>query len=301
MYLLRLALRPWRLAPFSQVFSCFAVGFLLLLAGFLFWMQSGLKPVLARLQGEQVITAYIDPSIEAKDDGAVLDQIRTSLGAAPIAPQGASTTEIKLVDRKQFLANIKGQYPDLSRELEDLGGEMDAIIPRYVSISGMLDQGAIDKVRAVRGVESAETSKDRYQHVVGAFQALRWVARLLTVGLCLALLTGLVHLSRMNSYLHRDAVSLLRLWGAGEWTIRLPGIISGSLVGIAGGWVAFIGWMGAGAWLARHVRALSPMLRDMPMTGASLALTLMFLGAMIGLLAGTAGTLGAPPASAGRS
>ena len=68
MLLLKLSLRPWKLAPASHLFSSVAVGFLLLLVGFLFWMQTGLRPLVARLQGEQVVTAYLDPSVDAKDE-----------------------------------------------------------------------------------------------------------------------------------------------------------------------------------------------------------------------------------------
>jgi hypothetical protein len=46
MHLLRLALRPWRVAPGSQLISAGAVGLLLCLCGFLYWLQDGLGPVL---------------------------------------------------------------------------------------------------------------------------------------------------------------------------------------------------------------------------------------------------------------
>jgi cell division protein FtsX len=83
MYLLKLAVRPWRLAPFSQVFSALAVAFLLVLVGFLFWMQEGLRPVLTRLQGEQVITAYLRAEVPEKEESKIVDQIRVAVGAAP--------------------------------------------------------------------------------------------------------------------------------------------------------------------------------------------------------------------------
>src|SRR6185503_10890780 len=98
-----------------------------------------------------------------------------------------------------------------------------SIIPRYVSISGMLEDSTLERVKSVSGVESAETSKDRYRHVVSAFTALKWVLNFLVAGIGLALLTGLIHLARTNAYLHRDSISLLRLWGASEWTLRAPG------------------------------------------------------------------------------
>jgi cell division protein FtsX len=271
------------MAPLSQIFSAAAVGFLLLLVGFLFWMQSGLKPVLARLQGEQVITAYLDSVTEAKDEEKIVDSIRTVLGAQ------AEKSDIRFVTSRKFVENLKGAYPELSRELEDLGSEMTAVVPRYVSISGVLNQEALSKVRSVAGIESAESSKDRYIHIVGAFSALRWVAKLLVTGLGLALLTGLIHLSRMNAYLHRDALAILRLWGADETTLRVPSMVSGVLVGALGGSTACASWIIAGHWFARQARSLSPMLRDLPAAPLSLSLGLLAGGILVGLFAGALG------------
>lgn len=283
MLLTKLSFLPWRKAPMSHMLSSVAVGFLLLLAGFLYWMQSGLKPVLARLQGEQVITAYLDATVGAKDEDRVVDSIRTALGAH------AQGTEIRFVGSQQFVDNLKGTYPDLSHELEDLGSEMSSVVPRYVSVSGMLPNEALARVKTVPGIESAETSKDRYAHIVGAFMALRWVAKLLAAGVCFALLTGLIHLARMNAYLHREALQILKLWGASSAALRTPGMISGALVGALGGAIACAGWMTAGTWFGQQIRSLSPMLQEMPKSSLGMAAALLFAGILIGLMAGVLG------------
>jgi cell division protein FtsX len=274
MYLLKLALRPWRIALLSQVFSALAVGFLILLAGFLFWMERSLRPVVNRLQSEQVITAYLDSTVEAKDEEKIFDSIKVALGS-----QAARANELKLVPAQQFIQELREHYADLSNELVNIGEDMNSMIPRYV--------GTVDQVRAVPGVEAAETSVDRYKHIVGAFSALRWVAKLLAAGLCLALFTGLIHLSRMNAYLHKDALSLLRFWGAGGWILRVPAVLSSFGVGFLGGVLAFGGWVTGGLWLAKHLHTLSPILKDMPLPSVQMGLMLLVAGSVIGLLAGT--------------
>lgn len=283
MLLLKLAFRPWRITPFSQLFSGMAVGFLLLLSGLLFWMQHGLRPVIQRLRQEQVITAYLAPTVEPGSEGRVIDEIRLALGSH------AERSEIRLVPESEFIAHIKARYPELGKELEDLGPETGSIVPRYVTVSGLLIDQAADQIRAIPGVESADSSKDRYQHVLGAFKALRWVAELLVGGLALALLTGLIHLARNNAYIHRDAIALMRLLGGGGGALQAPGIVSGLLVGVFGGGVAAGGWLTAGEWLTRHVRHLSPILRDMPAATSGFALALFASGALLGLLAGLFG------------
>ena len=283
MYLLKLALRPWRLAPLSQLFSAAAVGFLLLLCGMLLWMQQGMKPVLARLTGEQVITAYLDPTLDVQDESRVVDSIRMALGAHP------ESAEVKLVHPEQFIQNLKGQYPELSRELEDLGTEASTVIPRYVSVAGLLSEGASDQMKAVRGVESVDNSRDRYRSVIGAFRSLRWISTILVIGIGFALLTGLMHLGRMNASLHRDAIDLLKLWGAKSHVLAIPGIISGAMVGLTGGLLAAALWMIFGRGLAFQIRALSPALAYLPIPSAMTSATLLLAGVVMGIAAGAAG------------
>jgi cell division protein FtsX len=134
------------------------------------------------------------------------------------------------------------------------------------------------------------------KQIIGAFQALRWMARLLAGGLCLALFTGLIHLARMNSQLHSDAVSLLRIWGANEIYLRLPSLMSGASVGMLGGVLGTFAWMFWGSWLIRHVRGISPLLHELPSGGAaSVAVLLLAGGLFVGALSGL---LGAFPVSA---
>jgi cell division protein FtsX len=280
MYLLNLSFRPWRKSPYSQIFTAVAVGILLFLSSFLVWMQRGLNPVIQRLQDEQVITAYLDPALNAQGVNDVADSIRTSVGAH---------AEVELVHADRFINHIKGDYPELARELEDLGSEMQTVIPQYVSISGLLPSGTLGEVKGIRGVQSAETSMDRFKNVIGAFRALKWIATLLTIGLGIALMTGLVHLGKMNSYLHCDSSSLMKLMGASQTALCMPGLISGILVGLLGGLIASLGWLTLGMSMTRYVRSLSPLLQSMSPSAQSFAWFLLLGGLFSGMISGLSG------------
>lgn len=286
MYLLKLALRPWRLALMSQVFSGVAVGFLLLMMGFLFWMQQGLRAVVVRLQGEQVVTAYLDKSVSEQDEKKILEAVQDKFQSQAKARR----PEVKLVSSDQFVGAIQSQYPDLARELLGLGADMKQVVPRYISATGMISAADIEKLKDVTGIESVESSHDRYRNTVGAFSTMRWIAKILMCGICFALLTGLIHLSRMNSYLHSDALTLLKFWGAGSGVLVGPGVFSGLLVGLMGGVIASFGWLSGGSWLARHVQSLSGLLREMPSLRFDLAFVLLVSGAIIGIIAGFLGS-----------
>ncbi|OFZ83367.1 MAG: hypothetical protein A2583_16110 [Bdellovibrionales bacterium RIFOXYD1_FULL_53_11] len=277
MYLLKLAARPWRLALASQLFTAVAVGVLLFMAGFLLWFERGLGGVVTTMRSEQVLTVYLDSAVDQRDESGIVDSIRTSLGAH---------AEVRLVAPQQFVDEIRDRYPGLTKEIEDLGSEMTLVVPKYVSVSGVLPAGALDSVKTIKGVESAESSKDKFRHIVDAFGTLRWVARGITLALAAALVTGLMQLARLNSHLHGDTLRQLRLWGAGALTVRIPAILSGLWTGAAGGVLAASVWLAGALWLARHVKALSPMMLQMSPPPLEAALVLFAAGAVAGLAGG---------------
>lgn len=287
MYLMRLALRPWRLAPLSQVSSSLAVALLLVLGAFLQWMELTLEPALARLGQEQVFTAYIDPTL-ADPDAAKLAPVMRDAIAVPV---GAAPVEIKYVGTQEFLSGLRGTYPELTRDLENVGADVATLIPRHLSITGLVADGRahqelMDQIKSVPGVESVESSRDRFTHIVGAFSAVRWVARALILGLCLALLTGLLHLARTNSQLHQDSIGLLKHWGAGPFTLRAPVILSGLCVGVIGGALAGIGWLTGGSWLIVRIQEISPVFLEGATPSLLSGAALMAVGTICGTFAG---------------
>jgi cell division protein FtsX len=283
MILMKLSLRPWKLAPWSQLFASVAVGFLLLAGGSLYWFQRGLEPVIDRLRHEQVVTAFLSADSDAKQ---VSDSIRLALGA-----HGESAA-IESVDAAGFMSELQQHYPELTRELSDLGQEAGAIVPRFISIAGMLPENAKDSIRAVSGIESAESSRDRYRNVVGAFQALRWVGRVLAAGLAFSVLVGLIHLGRVNSFFQGEALSILRLWGASALALRAPSVISGALVGLFGGLLAGTAWLGGASALAEQLRELSPLLKALPDARPEIAVLFVVCGCLAGAASGLIAGMG---------
>ncbi len=291
MILLKLSARPWRLAPWSQLWASLAVGFLLLSSGLLYWLEQGLEPVIDQLKHEQVVTAFLSSDADSKQ---VSDSIRVSLGAH------AEDAAIETVETSGLMNDLQEHYPELARELTDLGPEASSVLPRFVSVAGFLPERASDSIRKIPGVESAESSKDRYAKIVGAFQALQWVGRILALGLALATLVGLVHLGRMNAFFHSEAVSILRLWGAGGIALRVPAIFSGALVGGLGGVLAASAWISGASGLALHVRALSPFLKSLPAASPEWAAAFVVAGLLAGGFSGWVAGSSAPIARGSR-
>ncbi|MGE0617140.1 MAG: hypothetical protein AB7P04_16035 [Bacteriovoracia bacterium] len=282
MHLLRLALRPFRLAPGAQAISVVSMATLIFLFGLMIWAQAVLRPVVHRLEHEQVITAYVAPTLDPADEGKLVDTIRVAVGAA----------DIQLVGTSAFLKELAETDPEMHQEILHLGADMPRVVPRYVSIAGVFPvsaqasgSGVLAKVRALPGIEQAESSRDRYRHVVGAYRGLRWGAIGLAIGLCLALLSGMFHASRLSAGIHAEVASLMRLWGADGWSVHAPALLSGLLAGGAAGLIALGLWQ-TGVWLLTPaVASLSPMLAEVRALGSTgwISLLLVSVGMVAGL------------------
>jgi cell division protein FtsX len=283
MFLLKLATRPWKTALMSQLFSAVAVGLMLMMICFFFWLERAMRPLAHTLKNEQVLTAYLDPKLNKEQETKVVDQIRMVLGAH------AQNTEVELVRSEKFLDLVKAHYPSLGSELENLGSEINQIIPKYISVSGVFPSAAAEGIKGVSGVEAVESSKDRHKQALNAIHAISLVAKLFVFGLSLALLTGVIHLGRTNAFLHRESVSVLKLWGASSFAMMMPNILSGLWVGTLGGLIGMVGWLFGAPWFVAHVQELSSLLRRLPPPELGFAAALVLVSGMIlGIVAGLA-------------
>lgn len=285
MYLIRLAGRPWRRSFWSQLSASGAVGLLLILAAGLVTLQRGLGPVVVRLEQSQVLTAYLDAQVTAAEEAQTLDRIRVKLGS--------SARDVRLVSTEQFLSEIRANYPELVKELEALGDELPAVVPRYVSVEGVFRDNPTPALKSVPGIQGVDSSRDRYRAVIGAFHAFQKISGILASGLVVALLTGLILLARMNHQLLEDSLSVLHFWGAGSWSLRVPPLLAGLSVGSLGGvWAALAWWAGAPSIHAQLV-SLSPVLNGLESPPRlTVALALLVAGALCGAMSGAWGRSG---------
>lgn len=281
MYLLRLLLRPWKAAPLGQLASIVSVSVLLFLGFGLYWTGVALQPVVKRLQVERVVTAYVQPAYPESESGKILDSIRTVVGAAP-----NRSDEIRWIGTEEFLEQLKTQHPELSEELLDLGSEVNAVVPRYVSVSGLISDEVVNHIRSLSGIESVETSENRFRPIVETIEMLVRVTQFLTLGVLFALASGLVQLIRMNGGYYQDTLESMKLWGAGLFHLRLPGMVAGALTGGLGGLIAGVAWFFGGISLETHAREMSPVFRDLSFPAPAEGILLVIAGLALGILCG---------------
>jgi cell division protein FtsX len=245
MYLLKLALRPWRVNPLSQIFFALSVGILLFVGGMLAAFLGNVQNSIAELQKQQVVMVYLAGTLSPEQEKTAVDQIKSTL-AAPIADvngENQKTPELIPLNQNEFLEELRLYSPEVLNELLGLGNMMNSMIPKGVGISGEVGNEGLSKIKSILGVEAVENSRQRFDLAIQSLSQLKTFLLLVSGGLLIVFLTAFVHFARLNGSLFSDLRSLLTLMGARPWYVPIPSIISGVLVGFLGGALASLLWV----------------------------------------------------------
>lgn len=277
MYPLKLALRPWKLSPLSQWLASVTLGFLLFIFSLLFWFQDGLTPILARLSSDQVVTAYLDHSPET-DSNKIVDTIKTQVGS--------SAQQVDYTDSQGFVTELEKSYPDLAREVSSLGQDLKQIAPQYVTIRGSLSPAQVENVKRIPGVESIDSSTERFRPILESLTATQWITRIFMAACLLGLFTLLLLMSRLNHSVHAEAFRLIEQLGGTRLQARLPQVVNQTMLGLLGGTLAATAWIFSQTILVQKIHAFSPFLQSMPPAPASSIFLLIGIGAAMGWLTG---------------
>lgn len=291
MPILKLSLRAWRSAPLSQLGAVLISSTLLLSVGMLLSIDLSIGSAALRIRHEQRVTTYLSAGLSEKDEAALVDTIRISLGA-----HSESDVRAKLVGVEESLNHLKDSHPGLHRELQGLGEEARSLVPRAVHATGYFEEdamaSAVASVRKISGVDSVETTETRAAVLAPAVRVLQWLVRFIGLGVATAWILAWLALARSHAAGLAGVLSPLRLWGAGTWTSRAPGILSGLWVGIPAGLIAAAIHLLVVVPVLGRLSATSSLFEVVNLPGlggaAALFLTSVLAGASAGALSGSA-------------
>ncbi len=285
MPILKLSLRAWRASPGSQVGASLISSALLLCVALLLCLELSIQSARGRVERENRVTVFLAPGGGPDSEMQVTDRIVQSLGAHAETP-----VHSKFVSIADTMAFLREKHPELHAELRDLGQEGEALVPRAVHLTASFDEGrlgeAVSQVKKIQGVDSVDSTESRAAAVGPAIRGLQWLLRLLTLGVVAAWILGWMALARSHAASLSGIAGPLRLWGAGPWTARAPGILAGLWVGLPAGAIAAVAY----AFLARpalqKLATSSALFEASAIPGVSGVLVLVMTSAVAGIASG---------------
>jgi cell division protein FtsX len=236
-----------------------------------------------RVERETRFTVFLSEAATGPEQ--LRDEIRLKLGAH-------AETEIKsqVVSKAEVVDHLKKNHPDLYAEIRDLGAEGDQLVPRAVHLVTEVDPSDRDAVVAslqkIPGIESVQTSEGHSKVLRSPVHGLRWLLRALVIGVLAAWVVGWVSLARSQASGLEGIQQNLKLWGAGEFGSRLPGVLAGIWVGLPAAILACASYWAFARPILMKLSSESILFASTGVTGLSICLCLGFMslaaGAMVG-------------------
>jgi cell division protein FtsX len=278
--ILKLAWRPWKLLPWTQISGVLTAGFLLTLLYLSTWAQLELAPIITKLENEKIVTVYAQSELPVHEEETWVDTIRLSVGSSV-----AHSFETEFIGITEFLQQLEAVDPTLTEQLLSLGSELKDVVPRYVTLSGAFLASDVEKIKKLPSVQSVVHSHVAGQRGGEALQSLRVGLQGTIAGLAAVFVVLMVWLVRMNSHLQMEVIRLLRLWGGSGVLMRLPGFISTLMIGLLGGLIA----AGLGYGFRTHFPEwgglISPLFEGVKAPTIESGITLVFIAVFLSFLA----------------
>ncbi|MBN22566.1 MAG: hypothetical protein CL678_14885 [Bdellovibrionaceae bacterium] len=278
-HLIRIGLRPWKQAFWSQWIASLGMGVLLFGGGYSYWIFTSIPPLMKNLGEQELVMAYLNPDVNDQSALQLIAKMRSQFG---------SSLEMGYVSASDFLKKMKANNSSLIQELSYFGEEMDELIPRYIYMNGVFTPSMKNFIQSLVEVESVDSTGDRYQSTIQTFLILERFSVAAVLILFLTIASILFHLMKTNANLLKDSISMVRLMGGSYFQSRIPGLVTGGLIGLFSGLTAGILWIYAGGAFYRLVRELSPAFQMLPGPPVEVSLILVgvafFLGAFSSII-----------------
>lgn len=231
----------FRRRPGSIIASSLVVALALALPLFAYLVLMSVLPVTGRLATDAEISVFMPPTATRADAIA----LGSALGSLP------GVANLRFVSSEEALARMATQAAgkDLLAAL-NRNPLPDAWVIRVVAPAG---SGAVERNATRPMVEALSTRIRQFPNVDTVQIDSEWIARVdallrlgrfllaaIGFGLATAVVAVIFNTIRLQAWVHREEVELMRLIGATEAFVRRPFVYQGVVLGLAGGCLALL-------------------------------------------------------------
>jgi cell division transport system permease protein len=245
------ALRGLQASPVPSVVSVFTIAVALLLVGSFGLVVGNMQGLLDEVGRELQVVAYVESDVD-------------DVGLRALAQRAAGiegVEQVEVVSREEALERFRRSVggADLLEGLD--GNPLPAsleivLLPGHRSAEGLERVGRA--ITALPGVEELAHGQDWVEGYARAVSLARAAAVALGLVLSLAALLIVANTIRLGVYAREDELEILGLVGASRTYVRVPFLLEGSLLGLAGALLALgLLWIGYIALVPRIEYGLS--------------------------------------------
>ena len=281
-YLIREGFRSIKTHGFMSFASVTIITACLIIMGSISLLSLNIDALIADLEQQNEVVAFVDESITEEADAATLESSILSVGNVSAAD---------FVSRDSAMNSFMSKYDDRLMEGIDSSVFRHRFVIHLVDISQMADTKT--QLEALPGIAKVNAQIEYADRFVRVRNIVSVVSLILTVILVFVSFFIMSNTIKLTTYGRREEIAIMKMVGATNSFIRTPFIIEGLILGILGGLFGFLAVWGIYSLLNSSLldTLTGSFLSLVPFRTVMMPLLLAYLG--IGVLIGVFGGVNA--------
>lgn len=281
-YLIREGFRSIRTHGFMSFASVTIITACLIIMGSISLLSLNIDALIADLEQQNEVVAFVDESIEDESEAAALKDRILAAG---------NITSVDFVSRTAAMDSFMSKYDDRLMEGIDETVFRHRFVIHLTDISQMAETKA--NLEAIDGIAKVNAHIEYANRFVRIRNIVTVVSLILTAVLTFVSFFIMSNTIKLTTYGRREEIAIMKMVGATDAFIRTPFVIEGLILGLLGGLLGFLAEWGLYSALAGNLMnsLTGSFLSLIPFRTVMLPLLVAYLG--IGVLIGVFGGVSA--------
>ena len=157
-------------------------------------------------------------TIQMKDAHAPVDAVRDAFQSENVTIEELKTEEV--------LKKMEEEEPELVQTVRSLGTEGVQLVPKLLTVRGVVSDEALEKVKLMTEVYRVDQSPVHHARLQGFYSHLNFEMRISVLMILFLVLVQLLVFQRIQSRDSAEVMKNLLVWGVGGAQARVPGFLS---------------------------------------------------------------------------
>ena len=228
-YLIREGFRSIRTHGFMSFASVTIITACLIIMGSISLLSLNIDALIADLEQQNEVVAFVDESIEDEAEAAALKDKILAAG---------NITSVDFVSRTAAMDNFMSKYDDRLMEGIDETVFRHRFVIHLTDISQMAETKA--NMEAIDGIAKVNAHIEYANRFVRIRNIVTVVSLILTAVLTFVSFFIMSNTIKLTTYGRREEIAIMKMVGATDAFIRTPFVIEGLILGILGGLLGFL-------------------------------------------------------------
>ena len=257
----------------------------LIIVGISIIASLNLKNFTKEIEEDVTMVVFLDASIKEEEISNLNMQINELNNVLEVKFKSKTTAKNEMMKESEFFKETMGTWSDKENPLKD------SFMVKVKDITKI--KTTADQIRAMNKVSSLNYGEEMVNNLISAFAMIQKVAIIMVVALVVVTVFLIVNTIKLTIFSRKREISIMRLVGASNSSIKIPFLIEGLILGFLGSIIPIISIIYGYTALYNHLGGvvysnLITLIKPEPFVYLSSLIVL-----AIGMLVGMVGSAGA--------